>query len=129
MGDSMPPPTTFDLVESFARRRGGDVEIVLAEPKADIATSSATVQLRRGSATVRAAAELVTDADGRRLIIRAPRERFTDGIWTLQLLEDGEVVQGLAARLLVQGQRPLVLLWGAKARATRLPPVRRPRTG
>ncbi|WP_375476599.1 hypothetical protein [uncultured Jatrophihabitans sp.] len=123
MGNSMPPPASFDLVDSVARLRGADVEILLAEPKSEIAGSSVEVSLGRGTRTVRADGELVEDDGGRRLIVRARRAELDDGIWTLTLEHGAAERQQLAARLLVQGDRPLVLLWGAKATHSLPPPA------
>lgn len=120
MGDSMPPPASFDLVGSFARRRGSDVEIVLAKPQVT-GSASATVALSKGGSTVQADGELAEDEAGGKLVVRAPRSEFSDGIWTMVLRSD-EGNKPLAARLLVQGERPLVLLWGAKTN----PSVRAP---
>jgi hypothetical protein len=124
----MPPPATFDLVESFARRRGAHVEIVLADPKAEIADLSAAVRLRQGPRAVQALGELTESPTGRRLTIRVPAGELRNGVWTLELHDGTEVSQKLAARLLVQGQRPVVLLWGAKGTGSQLPPVRSTRT-
>jgi hypothetical protein len=123
MGDSMPPPATFDLVDSFARRRGADVEIVLADPQTETTSGAVSVRLAQGERAVEARAELEDAPAGRRLTVRAPRSEVADGIWTLEL-SSASGPQQLAARLLVQGERPLVLLWGAKAGRTRLPDVK-----
>jgi hypothetical protein len=121
MGDSMPPPATFDLVDSFARRRGEDVEIVLGQPKTDITGSDISVRLKQGRRSVEATARLDEAGTGTRLTVTAPRGAFVDGVWTLEMNPESEEAQQLAARLLVQGDRPLVLLWGAKAGRTSLP--------
>jgi hypothetical protein len=124
MGDSLPPPAEFDLVDSFARRRGADAEIVLAEPKTDLAGGGLTVRLALGRTKVEAEAEASETADGRRLVVRVPRSRLTDGAWSLAVVRPGGDVAPLAARLLVQGERPLVLLWGANAGTTYVPLAR-----
>jgi hypothetical protein len=125
MGDSLPPPAEFDLVDSFARLRGDQVEIVLAEPKAELSGSSQTVTLRHDGQAVEASAELI-DADGTRtLTVRLPRARLSDGVWTVGVRREDGTVAPLAARLLVQGRRPLVLLWGARAGTTHAPAPRR----
>jgi hypothetical protein len=117
VGDSLPPPAEFDLVGSYARRRGSDVEIVLADPKTAV-SGSIVVRLARGKRKVDAKGSLDTDPRGRRLVARAPRSAFADGNWSLTLLTDDGSPEPLAARLLVQGDRPLVLLWGAKDKPT-----------
>lgn len=130
MGNSAPPPAAFDLVGSYARRRGSDVELVLTEPKIELVDSPAVVELRKGDAVVEATGELVEAGGFRRLTVRAPRARFTDGLWTLALRRTDDEPHRLEARLLVQGARPLVLLWGAKTPASFQPkprPVPTPR--
>src|SRR3954447_15942241 len=121
MGDSLPPPAEFDLVDSFARLRGTDAEIVLSEPKTELAASGATVRLAQGGRSVDAPAEVADSPAGRRLIVRVPRNRLGDGIWSLGVLRSDDAVAPLAARLLVQGRRPLVLLWGAKGGKSHVP--------
>lgn len=120
MGDSLPPPAEFDLVDSYARLRGATAEIVLAEPKTDLSGGSLTVRLSLGASVVTAPAE----ADGARLTVRIPRAQLTDGTWSLSVIRPDGAEAPLAARLLVQGRRPLVLLWGAKPAKTQLPPGR-----
>jgi hypothetical protein len=124
MGDSLPPPAEFDLVDSFARLRGDKAEIVLAEPKTELTESTAVVRLRRGGRSVDAAGDVVDSSTGRRLIVRVPRSELSDGIWSLTVVRSEDDVAPLAARLLVQGQRPLVLLWGANAGASAVPTSR-----
>lgn len=121
MGDSLPPPAGFDLVGSYARRRGSDVEIVLAEPKSEILDSSVVVRLARGKKSVEATGALADEPGGRRLVVRAPRAALSDGNWTLTLRGHDGSPEPLAARLLVQGERPVVLLWGAKDKASLQP--------
>ena len=121
MGDSLPPPAEFDLVGSFARRRGTDVEIVLADPKIEIGAAAAVVTLARGRQSVEATGTLAVGPRGRRLVVRAPRAALTDGNWSLTLRTGADSLEPLAARLLVQGDRPLVLLWGAKDKPSLAP--------
>jgi hypothetical protein len=127
MGNSPPPPAEFDLVDSFARLRGDDVEIVLAEPKTDIAADGASLRLQKSGPSVSAPAQLV-ESGGRRLTARVPRGRLGNGIWSLAVVHADGSVAPLAARLLVQGPRPVVLLWGAEAGPTE-EPRRRGSTG
>ena len=115
MGASKPPPAEFDLVGSFARRRGHEVEIILNKPAVTLSEASVVVTLAKGRNTVDATGEVREGPDGRRLTVRAPRAEFTDGIWSLTLHPDATTEEPVAARLLVQGQRPLVLLWGQAA--------------
>lgn len=124
MGDSMPPPATFDLVGSFARRRGADVEIVLSEPKTEVSGSPVVVTLAKAGRSIDASGDLADGASGRRLTVRAPRDRFTDGTWSLRLRNTSGTAEILDARLLVQGERPLVLLWGATDSPSIVPPRR-----
>jgi hypothetical protein len=115
MGDSLPPPATFDLVDSFARRR---------DPKTELIEANAVVRLKYGKRSVDAAGQLVQSPAGRRLTVRAPRNQFVNGIWSMSVQTEADGFVPLAARLLVQGDRPLVLLWGATPGRTVLPPVR-----
>jgi hypothetical protein len=124
MGDSMPPPATFDLVDSCARLRGPDVEIVLGAPKTELSQAGAVIRLKLGDRSVDAAGELVESPTGPLLTVRAPRALLSDGIWSMTTRADDDRFVPLAARLLVQGERPLVLLWGAKGGNTHLPPKR-----
>jgi hypothetical protein len=121
MGDSLPPPAEFDLVDSFARLRGTEAEIVLAEPKTEIADDGVSVRLQQGGQSLDAPAEATDSGLGRRLVVRVPRNRLTDGTWSLAVVRPDGSIAPLAARLLVQGARPLVLLWGAKAGKTQEP--------
>lgn len=121
MGDSLPPPAEFDLVDSFARLRGADAEIVLAAPKTELADSGVAVRLAHGGRTVEAPASVSGDDAGRRLTVRVARSRLADGIWSLSVIRPDGSEAPLAARLLVQGRRPLVLLWGAKGGRSHVP--------
>lgn len=122
MGNSLPPPAAIDLVGSYARRRGDEVEIVLWEP--ELTARPGRLVLTRGSSAVESSVELVDDAIGRRLVARAARDQLTNGIWALALHSEGGDVEPVAARLLVQGDRPLVLLWGARSARSLVPPAR-----
>ena len=61
------------------------------------------------------------------LVASAPRRKLTDGIWSLILVTapavEGEArrSQKVDGRLLVQGRRPLVLLWGVDDRPSITP--------
>ena len=113
MGLSAPPPASIDLVGSFARRRGSDVELVLWAPTQ--AQHATTVELGKGATAVGGSIELVSDPEGDRWVARVPRAELSDGQWTITVVTpDGERSK-VEARLLVQGARPLVLLWGAKS--------------
>jgi hypothetical protein len=113
VGDSLPPPASFDLVGSFARRAGQDAEIVIFEPKLRLpAGASPAIALRNGARSVHASVTIEETAHGKRLVARTARDQLTDGMWSLEL-RAGAAPERLDARLLVQGERPLVLLWGA----------------
>lgn len=109
MGNSMPPAASFDLVDSVARVRGDDIEVVLVNPKIDDLVSPPVLVLTRGKRTVEASGEL---GDGR-LTVHAARGSVTDGIWSIAAKTTTGAKQRIQARLLVQANRPLVLLWGA----------------
>ena len=119
MGISAPPPANVDLVGSYARRRGTEVELVLWEPTE--ALGATAMVLRRAGVDVDGSVALVEDERGRRLVCRAPQARLTDGQWSLHLVDTDEEPHRVAARLLVQGRRPVVLLWGGKAPASTAP--------
>ncbi len=127
MGDSLPPPAGFDLVDSLARLRGADVEIVLREPKAELVESARTIVARKRPTEVTGTVELVRDDAGTRLICKVARDQLTDGIWSLTLR--GASDEPVDARLLVQGRRPVVLLWGAKTKHSLVPSRRGPAGG
>lgn len=124
MGNSRPPKSAkLDLVFSYARSRGDQAELVLVESSREF-SDSAILELRRGKEIHAAGCELVTDERGRRVVARFDRADLTDGIYRLRLRtgegEEAESVR-LGARLLVQGRRPLVLLWGAVAQKSSVP--------
>jgi hypothetical protein len=111
MGDSLPPKATVDLVASYARRRGDHVEIVLAEPT-ELLDGDTWATLRRGEDRVRAQLRLDTTGDERRYVVTCERSALSDGRWALFLQGEGDQEQRVNARLLVDGDRPLSLLWG-----------------
>jgi hypothetical protein len=113
VGKSLPPPAAVDLVSSYARRRGADVEIVLADPKGELAEDAAIVLVKERR-SVPATTQVVHDADGTKLLVRAPMQRLGNGLWSLRLGANRSA-PAVDARLLVQGARPVVLLWGATA--------------
>ncbi len=114
MGDSLPPPAAFDLISSFARVVGADIEIVLADPKVELAGTTVNVGLRRGGQVVVAPGTTEQRASGVRVVVRVPRDSVTDGTWTLSIERESAPSERIDARLLVQGVRPVVLLWGAQ---------------
>lgn len=130
MGSSRPPDADVDLVDSYARLAGGKVEVVLASPGPEI-DDGATVVLRRHDRDHRGTLALFDgDADsGRRGVVRFDRSTLTDGQYAVMLHGDADE-RPLGCRLLVQGARPLVLLWGAEPTKSRLPaPHPRPSSG
>lgn len=134
MGSSRPPDADVDLVDSYARMVGGDAEVVLASPGPQI-HHGATVVLRRGDRAHRGTLALIEgDGDGgRRGVVRFERSALTDGQYDVLLHPDAPEdtdERALGCRLLVQGARPLVLLWGAEPTKSRLPvPHPRPAAG
>ncbi|NYG56873.1 hypothetical protein [Nocardioides perillae] len=139
MGDSRPPQAAIDLVDSYARRVGDDVEVVLSDPD-HVVSSGDVVELRRGEQRHRARAEVVDDDRGRRALVRVARGELRNGTYALRRVggsrgagdvgdgpaEDVPEVLPLGCRLLVQGERPLVLLWGQRATPS-MTPVPHPR--
>ena len=125
MGSSQPPATEVDLVDSYARLVGGEVEVVLADPGPGI-RDRATAILRGRNVVQRGHLTLLDEDNGRRGVVRFERSTLVDGQYAV-LLEAGADERPLGCRLLVQGARPLVLLWGAEGPESRLPvPHRRP---
>lgn len=122
MGKSAPPPANVDLVHSFARQVDGDVEIVLSRPEVEPAADDVFV-LRQGKKRVVLTCVVTGAGDTRRLSLRAPRSELGDGTWAA-VLRTSTGRLPLGCRLLVQGRRPLVLLWGDESGRTRLPDPR-----
>jgi hypothetical protein len=111
-------PVAIDYVDSHARLREGDVEIVLCGLAADIDERAALV-LSRDDVTVSAPAKVSSVGDTQEVRARTPRSGLSDGHWAITLAAgEGFAVD---ARLLVQGARPLVLLLGANAPASVVP--------
>jgi hypothetical protein len=126
MGSSLPPPATLDLVGSAARRDGDTVELTLARAQVPEGDGALTVRLSRGEQVVRAQAEVRPAESGQDVVVRLPAAQLSDGRWALALgRESAEQLSPVTARLLVQGRRPLVLLWGQKAGKSRLPTPKR----
>lgn len=125
MGSSQPPATEVDLIDSYARLVGEQVEVVLADPGPGIG-DGATVLLRGRSGAQRGTLVLLDEDHVRRGVVRFQRSTLTDGEHAA-LLDTDAGEQPLGCRLLVQGARPLVLLWGQDSSTSRLPvPHRRP---
>ena len=120
MGDSLPPPAAIDLVGSYARRRGAEVEVVLAAAPLAL-TDGAVVTFARGGRTVVGRGAVTEPAGVRTFTVRAARDRFADGVWALTVTTETGAAERIDARLLVQGDRPLVLLWGAAGRPSVVP--------
>jgi hypothetical protein len=122
MGLSLPPPATLDLVGSYARRRGDAVELVLARSDLPSASGLIVVRLTNGASTVTGTAEVREAAEGSDVVGSVPANALKDGIWTIGLGGQGDdEFAPVTARLLVQGPRPVVLLWGEKGTASKAP--------
>jgi hypothetical protein len=120
---SKPPAAEIDLVDSYARRVGDEVELSLARPAMEV-PDGAVIVLRADGGRHAEEPEMTDDAGGRRLVARLPRAALGDGTYVVRLrTADGSL--RLGCRLLVQGERPLVLLWGDKTPPSTLP-VSRP---
>jgi len=112
MGDSRPPESaSADLVNSYARRRGDRVEVVLADPAPPMDAEGAVVVLRREGRRLRSQAQLLDDERGRRLVASFPADGLDDGQWRV-IVRVANQRTSPGVRLLVQGRRPVVLLWG-----------------
>lgn len=128
MGKSLPPPAEIDLVLSYARRVGDVVELVLGDPQLDLDGAPPVVRLRQaGRRGVEREGRLVHDERGRRLVVRVPRKELGRGTWAVLLVGGPQGKVPVQARLLVQGRRPVVLLWGRRGSPSELP-VPHPRT-
>lgn len=124
MGNSLPPPAAFDLISSFARVIGANIEVVLADPKVELAMPTLNIGLRRGRLVVIAAGSIERSANGARILVRVARNALTDGTWTLSIERESGPSERIDARLLVQGDRPVVLLWGAQDPRSSIPKAR-----
>ena len=125
MGQSLPPPATLDLVGSFARRNGSSVDLLLARSDLPGSTGPLVVELSKGSRSVVGSAAVHTLGEGSDVRASVPADALSDGVWTIQLGVQGEDERvPVSARLLVQGQRPVVLLWGEKTKKSVLPTAR-----
>ena len=126
MGQSLPPPATLDLVGSFARRNGPAVDLLLARSDLPSSTGPLVVHLARGSHAVTGTASVRQTSTGTDVVASVPAKHLTDGTWSIRLGVDGDdETVPVSARLLIQGERPVVLLWGEKAGKTALPVARR----
>ena len=110
MGSSA--PAAIDYVDSHARLRDSDVEVVLCGLAADVGDRTALVLSRAGS-TISAPAQVRTTGDTHEVRARTPRRGLSDGYWSIALAADESLT--IDARLLVQGARPVVLVLGASA--------------
>ena len=122
MGLSLPPPATLDLVGSYARRRDGQVELVLARSDLPASTGPLVVRLTKGTQAVTGTATVQEHGEGTDVIGHVPAAALRDGVWQIGLGGEGDdEFAPVTARLLVQGARPVVLLWGEKGTASRVP--------
>jgi hypothetical protein len=98
-------------VNSYALRRAGRIEVVLADPAPPLDADGAVMVLRAGRERVRSRATVVDDGRGRRLVASFAEEELADGQYRV-VVRTSETRSRPGVRLLVQGQRPVVLLWG-----------------
>jgi hypothetical protein len=105
-----PGPLAFDYVDSHARLRGDEVELVLCG--LDGAEGATSVVLSRDGSRVAAPAD-VRAGETTEVRARTPRSGLGDGEWSIAL--EGGSPGPVDGRLLVQGARPVVLLLGATA--------------
>lgn len=121
MGDSAPPPAAIDLIDSFARLRGNLVEIVLRTPTEG--RDADQLVLRQGRTRLVAEVRLTQDGEGEALIATVARRDLTDGTWAIRLRSADGPRREVEARLLVQAERPLVLLWGSQPAGAGTSPI------
>jgi len=124
MTKSKPPPSRIDHVASHVRLLDGQVELEIVEPQVEIVRRHPKLTLRRGRQRVDVRADFIKNDVLRTVYATIPRADLGDGVWSMVLRPGGNRPTRLDARLLVQGQRPLVLLWGAEAAPSRVPAPR-----
>jgi hypothetical protein len=130
MGQSLPPPATLDLVGSYARRTGANVDLLLARSDLPNSTGPLELHLKRGSKSVTGTASVRASGEGSDVVASVPAKHLSDGTWTIQLgVKGDDDLVPVSARLLVQGQRPVVLLWGEKGQKSAVPTSNANRTG
>ncbi|MBV9830082.1 MAG: hypothetical protein JOZ82_00685 [Marmoricola sp.] len=117
-------PIHIDFVDSYARLRGDDVEIVLATGEVS-ASNESTLVLSQGDVAVKASTSAATSGDAPLLVASTARAGLSDGTWSIALGSG----QPFDARLLVQGRRPVVLVLGAQPMPSRAPARRRRAAG
>jgi hypothetical protein len=111
-------PLAIDYVDSHARLRGDDVELVLCGLPRSVGDRSAVVLSRAGT-TISAPAQVRFTDETREVRIRTSRAGLSDGYWKIALVTDES--RTVSARLLVQGARPVVLVLGATAPSSVVP--------
>jgi len=122
MGQSLPPPATLDLVGSYARRHGADVHLLLARSDLPNSTGPLVVHLARGTKRVTGTATVRESGAGSDVVASVPAKHLGDGVWTIRLgVQGDDDTVPVTARLLVQGERPVVLLWGEKGQKSAVP--------
>jgi hypothetical protein len=127
MGSSLPPPATLDLVGSVARRDGSTIELVFARAEVPGGTGELSLTLTQKDVVVHAPAQTRSTPGGTDVVVRVPEQELGDGLWGLQLgRASADEPSQVTARLLVQGRRPVVLLWGQKSGKSRVPTAKRP---
>lgn len=104
---------TADSLLSYARLDGDAVRVVLGLPEgAEVAETRLFVRFQNDETRVRFPARLER-SDGRaRVEVSAPREQIADGVWQLKLREDGGTLYDVGARVLLNGDQPVALLFG-----------------
>jgi hypothetical protein len=112
-------PLELDFLQSYARRDGDAVRLVLTLPKdADVPGRQVFVRFERHDAAVRAAAEVTRAAGRTRLEVAVPRHELPDGLWHLKLRQAGKPRRNLRARLLLHPDQPIALLFGKTSNIT-----------
>jgi hypothetical protein len=121
MSEPKPHPSRIDHVASHVRLRDGQIDLEIVGPQVEISRRHPKLTLRQGPQRVDGRADFIKHDDVRTVSATIPRADLSDGIWRIFLRPGGNRPTRLDARLLVQGQRPLVLLLGAEAQPSLVP--------
>ena len=116
------PELAVDLSASYAHRAGDDIHVVLQLADETALDAAAQLQLRAGRKVVRTPATSTYTPGGRVLDARVPAADLRPGVWRLGLVDAGQGVQPVEARLLNARRQPIALLPGPTPRTELAPP-------